>query len=378
MRIGIDVRAIFMKEAKGLKSYCQHLISNLEQIDRVNEYILFYNENDSVEEGPQLPPNFLLKQCYQKGGERFYLWEQGRLPFELRRQKIDVFHATANEGPILSTSKTILTLHDMLMFEEDASRFRGKDRIYMNMMQSLLYPRVKKIITVSEYSKKRIIQRLGVSPDVVSVVYNGISEDFRILEKSNVDEVKKKYDISDDYIFSVGANTERKNIVSLIEAYLIISSQEIIKEKLVISGISDSTRKKFEVLFPRIIHNPDIIFLPYVDRDELVGLYNGAKLFVFPSIGEGFGFPPLEAMACGTPVIASLYTSMPEILGDSAYLIDTKNSRAIADAIRLFLANETMRKEYKKKGLKRAQFFSWRRTAEQTLDIYANFFHKMR
>ena len=373
MRIGIDARAIYSRNGKGLKFYSYHLISNLMRLDKKNQYYLFYNENDSKSDEMVLTQNFFAKECFQRGGERFYLWEQLKLPIESKRANIDIFHSPANTVSIFGMQKTILTLHDMLMFEEDIDNLKGKYTFYMRYLQTYFYKKAKCIITVSNYSKDRIVKMLGINPDRINVIYNGIGDEFKVIDKERVMATKEKFNISGDYIFTVGANTKRKNVSALIKAYLELVESEAVREKLVISGVDEHTRKDFERLCPGLKDSLNVKFLPYMATKDLVALYSGAKLFVFPSLGEGFGFPPLEAMACGTPVIASSYTSMPEILGDAAYLIDAKKSDEISKAIKLFLNNDALRADYRIKGFKRAKLFFWEETARKTLDVYCNF-----
>ena len=370
IRIGIDARALYSKNGKGLKSYIYHLVNNLKDIDRNNRYYLFYNEPGIGGNGLELPESFSTHQFHQRGGERFFLWEQLNLPMALTKIKVDVFHSPGNTLPALNTHNAILTLHDMLMFEEDVKNFRGKHKLYMHYFQPILYRKVANIITVSNYSKDRIVERLSIDPDKITVIYNGIGDEFRLIDEDLVKKTKIAFGIEGDYVFTVGANTGRKNLPTLIKGYLDLARHTRLKEKLIISGIGEKTRKMLEIEFPEIISKRNVILLPYVSIEDLVSLYNGAKLFVFPSLGEGFGLPPLEAMACGIPVIASNYTSIPEVLGNAAYLVHTKDHQKIAKAIRMFLENEDLRQEFKTKGLARAKHFSWRKTAEETLQIY--------
>jgi len=372
MRIGIDVRTLFKKDTKGLGAYCNYLLEGLQKIDSKNQYILFYNEDDTNRK-LTLPVNFFLNQCAQKGGERFFLWEQYRLPKEIKRNKIDIFHFPTNTVSCFALQDSILTLHDMLMFEEDQANFKGKQKFYIHYFQPHFISKIKRIITVSEFSKKRIIDRLKVAPERITVIYNGISEMFKQIEPVKKEGLLRNLGIEGDYIFTVGANSKRKNISALLKAYLNLLRNTPLKEKLVISGINQATRNDLNIEIPWLSECTQIVFLPYIAHEELIALYNGAKLFVFPSIAEGFGFPPLEAMACGVPVIASYYTSIPEVLGDSAYLVDTKEPSEISKAIKLLLENDFLRREYSEKGLKRAKNFSWLKTAQETLQVYENF-----
>lgn len=370
MRIGFDARSLFAKNGKGLKSYSYYLIKSLMEIDQENQYFLFYNENEDENNNLLLKKNFIPVRCFQRGGERFFLWEQYKLPIELRRAKIDFIHYPVNTVSAFYTRNAVLTLHDMLMFEEDIDNFKGKNKFYIRYFQPLFIRRVKKVITISNYSKERIVQRLKLNPDKVSVIYNGISDDFKITDPETINKTKEKLKIYGEYIFSVGANTKRKNIPTLIKAYLDLRRNNDVNEKLVISGIKDSTKNNLEIDFPELVGNPNVILLRYLEKEDLVSLYNGAKLFVFPSVGEGFGFPPLEAMACGAPVIASYYTSMPEVLEDAAYLIDTKDYVKLAETMLLFLQNDALRSKFKEKGFERIKEFSWHKAAIQTLGVY--------
>ena len=370
MRIGIDARSMYVKLGRGLKSHCYNLITSLKDIDRTNEYFLFYNTSEIDQNTLQLTTNFIPYQFSYLGGNRWFLWEQLGLPAQLRRLKIDVFHATANTVPVLGSQNTVLTLHDTLMFEEDAEHYRGTTGFYIHQIQPILYKRVRKIITCSEYSKKRIMTLFNIEDSKINVIYNGISSYYKPISLDIVESIKRKFNIAGNYIFSIGSSAKRKNVFTLIEGYLDLLKNHKVSEKLVIAGTHDWFKKQCAEYVPDCINNPQVILLPYVSLDELIALYNGATLFVFASIGEGFGLPPLEAMACGAPVIASHYTSLPEVLGDAAHLIDTKKHENIASAILLLISKRGLREEYRSRGFDQVKKFLWSNTALQTLETY--------
>jgi glycosyltransferase involved in cell wall biosynthesis len=225
------------------------------------------------------------------------------------------------------------------------------------------------IVTVSEFSKREIMNVYKVSDNRIRVIYNGVGEEY-FPRTQGIDEVKIKHGIRGKYILFVGAIEPRKNLLALIRAYNDL--RQIIREeyRLVVIGVkrygSEEILKKIEPL--RL--GSDIIFTGVVSREDLPLLYSGAELFVFPSIYEGFGMPVIEAMACGTPVIASNLTSIPEVAGDAALLIDPRDAGEIAEAIEAVLSDNTLKGRLSHKGKERARLFSWERNARETMALY--------
>jgi glycosyltransferase involved in cell wall biosynthesis len=231
--------------------------------------------------------------------------------------------------------------------------------------------RADKIIAISQSTKKDLINLLGAKPEKISVVYPGYDDD--IFKPSpdphKIETALRKYGIIRSYIIYVGILEPKKNILRLVEAFASLKREGKIVHKLVIAG---KRAWGDETVFQAVRRNGlegEVIFTGYVPQEELPLLMSGADVFVFPSLHEGFGIPPLEAMACGTPVIASNASSLPEVVGDAGILVDPYNVDEIAEAIYKVVSDGKLREQMRRKGLERAKLFSWKKAAQQTLQI---------
>jgi glycosyltransferase involved in cell wall biosynthesis len=286
------------------------------------------------------------------------------------KDRIDILHAPGYVIPLLSSVPAVVTIPDVI-----ALLFPKMCKISNHLHYRALLPAVAKkakcIITMSHNSKKDIVNTLNVSEDKIDVIYNGVHPSFiQIHDVSRLDFIREKYDLPEKIILFVGNLEPKKNIVRLIDAYSLLKREQEIEHALVIIGkkgwLYDEIFKKVNAL------NMDkyIIFLGYVPREDLPLLYNMAEVFVFPSLYEGFGIPPLEAMACGTPVVTSNISSLPEVVGDAAIKVDPQNIRDIAEGVYKVVVNKDLTQRLIAKGLKRARLFSWEKTAKRTLEVY--------
>jgi len=233
------------------------------------------------------------------------------------------------------------------------------------------------VVAVSENTKRDIVELCGVNSDKIKVIYSGIGEENRKITNHQLPmakQIKNKYNLPDKFILYLGTVEPRKNVEGIIRAYneLRIKNHELEDYKLVIAGgkgwKSDNIYREWE----KSKFKADIKFLDYVDGEDKVYLYNLAEVFVYPSFYEGFGFPPLEAMACGLPVVTSYASSLPEVMGDAALTVDPYNVNDIARALAEILTNENLRNKLIERGLKRAGEFTWRKTADEYLEILKN------
>jgi glycosyltransferase involved in cell wall biosynthesis len=290
--------------------------------------------------------------------------EQWELPLVLNKYKNEaIFHSPSFVSSPFIKCPTIMTIHDLnhLKFPEYYTRFH---RYYYNYIVKPSALKAKKILTVSEFSKKEIVNWLNCESEKVVVTYNGIDENFKVInDNDKLRNIRTKYDLPEKFILYIGNLKPHKNIANLIKAIKKIN-QKII---LVINGKSNESLNK--IIMENHVENK-IKFIGYVNDDDLPALYNLAELFIYPSLYEGFGLPPLEAMACGCPVITSNTSSLPEVVGDAGIMVNPYHVEEIARAIDLVLSNENLRREMIEKGLKQAQKFSWRKTAEETLKVY--------
>ncbi|MCM8776661.1 MAG: glycosyltransferase family 4 protein [Candidatus Omnitrophica bacterium] len=363
--IGIDAHAIGLKQG-GNETYAIGLLKGLLSIKHpCFNYIVFISENINI-------PDFLLDNEHfsiVSISRRAYLRFLRDISIKTYTEKLDVLH-TQYHLPLISHCPGIITLHDVsfLRFPE----FFPKE-IYWRLRISLLYSvrKARKIITVSEFSKKEIIKFYRIEDEKVEVIYNGVSETFGTIDIEKNKGVLKKYGITKPYILSVSNLQPRKNLSRLIKAFVsLVKNNERFPYNLVIVG------KKlwlYNEIFDEIRNSnfkERIVLTDYVSEQDLVCLYNFAEAFVYPSLYEGFGLPVLEAMACGCPVITSNISSLPEIAGNACFLVDPYDVEMIAKAINNVVTNFDLRMKLKAEGIKQAQKFSWKKTAESTAKIY--------
>ena len=218
-------------------------------------------------------------------------------------------------------------------------------------------------MTISENSKKDIIKHLNYDLQRVKVVYPGLSPNFKLLAKTKIEPVLKKYRLNPDFLLFVGTLEPRKNLIRLLKAIDLL--EEV---TLVIVGQEGWRAKEIKKQAARCRHH--LRFLGYVPDQDLPALYNAAKLFVYPSLYEGFGLPVIEAMACGCPVVTAKTSSFPEICGQAAILVDPDNINSLARGIKEILSRPALSKTLKEKGLKKAKEFSWQKCAQETLRVY--------
>jgi glycosyltransferase involved in cell wall biosynthesis len=370
MRIGIDASPI-LKERAGVGNYTYQLIKQLSRLDRVNQYVLFYCHHQDVRNRVMKleNPNFESKTVRFPIKIMKMFWASVRRPKVDRWVgKVDLYHSTAFYLNPTSSGKSILTIFDvnflaMRKFTLWSGRwhFAPKMRDYTR--------RSHNIITVSESSKREIIKYLNVPDEKISVIYGGYSDIFKPKADDRISgEVRKKYNIKGNYLLYVGTLEPRKNLLGLIRAY----SQSRAKEDFILV-LAGGRGWKYENIFKLVrklkLENR-IIFTGYVPENDLPGLYQDASLFVYPSFYEGFGLPPLEAMACGIPVVVSNTTSLPEVVGDAGVYVDPNDIEQIAFSIDTVLSDSELRRNLIQRGVERAKLFSWEKTAKETLELY--------
>jgi glycosyltransferase involved in cell wall biosynthesis len=354
MKIAFDARVISDK-MHGMARYAYNLILNLAQIDAENKYVLI-SGNEILNKLCEKHKNVSIVKC---NAPLYSLREQIQIPLILRKEKPDLFHSPTFSTPMFSPCKTIITVHDLIHLV-----FGG---YFHKLYYRFLASRVKKypywITSVSEYSKKDITNSLGISRDKVFVTHIGVESKFC----PNIDESSKK----ERYILFVGNSKPHKNLIGVLNAFNLASQKSDFSHFLTLVGINEndvSQLVKTERLDPQL--NKKIIIYPQCSEKELIQLYQSADLFLAPSLLEGFGLPMLEAMACGTPVITSNCSSIPEVVGNGAILVDPKNTKAMADWINDVLNENAIREEMIQKGIERAKMFSWEKTARKTLELY--------
>jgi glycosyltransferase involved in cell wall biosynthesis len=367
MKIAIDIRLLGSIEKAGGYQHIYNLVSNLLSVDSQNDYTLlsaFKGFSGNRDIGSQFIYRF-------SGRLSKLLLDKLSVPIECIMGKIDIFHGPYFFIPNRLRCKSVMTIHDLMAlkhpeFLEAEGVVYYKKRIYSSIK------RADAIIAVSDFTKGEIVEFLDIPEEKIRVIHNGISTKFQNINDNNkIEDVKDKYGLKgQQYLLFVGNIEPKKNIETLIYAYIQLRNETIYKYPLLIVGNKTWHFQKIWEIVKKLNAENNIIFTGVVDDEDLPFLYNGAEIFIFPSLFEGFGLPVIEAMACGIPVIASNRASIPEIVNDAALLIDPLNRQEIAEAMYEVISNTKLKKRLIEKGLKQSQNFSWKKTAIETLKLY--------
>lgn len=377
MKIAININELTLKQDTGVKVYTREIVKALGRIDWKNEYFLYCRDDDlsRLRDDFNKFKNFEIKSSKS----RLPFWTYTKLPQEIKKDQPDILFMPIQAVPFFKKPrnlKIIITVHDLafLLFPK---HFTFKDRFLLNFHTKRAVQMADKIITPSEATKKDIIRFYGIDENKIEVVWHGV-ESIKYQAAGSKQRDKK---INNFYILFVGSIQPRKNIIGLIEAF------EMVKEnlpnslfqrgnnlKLVICGgkgwLADEIYKRAkESRFSK-----DIIFTGSVSDEERNKLYKNALIFALPSFYEGFGLPVLEAMSYGIPCVVGDNSSLSEIVGKNALLVDANNSNDIAEKINLLLANKKLRKDLSQRGIENAKKFNWNKTAEKTLEIFGKLY----
>jgi len=367
MIIGIDASRANKPQKTGTEWYSYHLIRTLAEIDKENQYKLYLNK--SVEEGlKNLGSNFKEKVLKWPPVR---LWTQFRLSFEMLRQSPDVLFIPAHVLPLIMPKKSVVTIHD-IGFEKHPELYSWKDIWYHKWAIYWAKKKASKIITISEYSKNDLIEKYKIDPEKIKVIHLGYDNDLYKLvdDQGKILSVLNKYVISRPYLLFIGRLEQKKNVLGLIEAFNILKKLGEYKDlKLVLVGRPGYKFGSIEEKIKEYGLENSVLVLGWVPQKDLAYLLNGAEAFVLPSFFEGFGLPILEAMACGTPVLASNRASIPEVAGGAAELFDPKNTEDMVNSIKKVLSNKEHKEELIEKGLERVKNFSWQKCSRETLKV---------
>jgi len=364
VRIGIDARKL---HDFGIGTYIRNLLRQLARLDRETEFVVFCRPDDR-EALTSLGENF---RPVPERSANYSVAEQLSIPLALRREGITLFHAPHYVLPPLVRCRSVVTIHDCihLMFPQYLpSRLALQ---YARTSIALAARRAARVMTVSESSKRDILRFVDVKPEKIDVIYNAYDEQFAIdPPEEDVVRVRERYQLQDEFVLYAGNVKPHKNLERLIEAFYLLRKDGLDHLKLVLIGDEIS---KYTAL-RRAVHRHQlhkyVRFLGYMPEETLAVMYRLAGVFVFPSLYEGFGLPPLEAMASGTPVVTSNVSSLPEVAGDAAVLVDPYDALSIADGIHRVLTDETLRRDLRKKGVARAGMFSWEASVRRVHKIY--------
>ena len=367
LRIAIDAHSVGAKLG-GNESYAVNLIETLAQIDRVNDYTLYVTTTQAYERFHQRWPNFKVHTTLPHT-------PLIRIPLtlsaELRKHPVDVLHVQFTAPPFCPCP-VVVSIHD-LSFEHLPQTFNRRSRTQLRLTVRHSARRAAKILTLSEHTRRDVIDSYSIAPEKVSAIPLAAPAHFRrVLDDMELQRVRHIYGIEGDYVLSVGSIQPRKNLVRLIKAYASLRDRQSGHKfpKLVLVGkcawLYDETLRALDETGVR----NSVVLTGYVPETDLPALYSGALCFVYPSYFEGFGLPPLEAMKCGVPVVVGNTTSLPEVVGDAGLKVDPFDVSAIASAIDRLIKDPELRKELSVKGSRRAEEFNWQDTAQRTLNVY--------
>jgi glycosyltransferase involved in cell wall biosynthesis len=364
VRIGIDARKL---HDFGIGTYIRNLLRQLVRMDHDTEFVLLCRPLDR-QTLSLLGENF---RPVVETAANYSIAEQFKIPWALRRERVELFHAPHYVLPPLVSCRSVVTIHDCihLMFPQYLpSRLALAYARTSIMMAS---KRANRVLTVSESSKRDILRFVDVPADKIDVIYNAYDEQFGVEPREeDVVRVRERYQLHDEFVLYAGNVKPHKNLERLIDAFHIVRNRGLDHLKLVLIGDEIS---KYAAL-RRAVHQHQlhkyVRFLGYLPEATLAVMYRLAGVFVFPSLYEGFGLPPLEAMASGTPVVTSNVSSLPEVAGDAAVLVDPYDPVAIADGIYTVLTDEAIRRDLRQKGIARASQFSWEQSVRRVREIY--------
>jgi glycosyltransferase involved in cell wall biosynthesis len=361
LNIGIDISCLATAKT-GVGLYTYHLIQAFLANDPSNRYYLFAAQPVELPDAVSTAAT-VISASHSKITTPF--WEQVQLPRLLTQTKIDVFHTPNYVAPIFSSIPVVITVHDLSVF-----LFPEMHPFYRRWRHQLLFPssvkRATKIIAVSEQTKQDLATLFPITTDKTVTIYNGLPVWFN--QKSN--RSLPKLELPEQYILFVGTLEPRKNLELMLQSFAQVKQEKYIPHKLVIIGGNGWGKNLMHAQLQKYHILNEVIFTGHLEHEQLPPIYQGASLLVFPSLYEGFGFPPLEAMACGIPVIASKISSIPEVVGDAGILLDLNNPQPWSKMIYNVLTNQQLQQELRVKGLNRAKQFSWDKTAKFTLAVY--------
>lgn len=365
MRIGIDARKL---HDYGIGTYLRNLVAQLARQDHDDQYLLICRRADAdfvASLGPRFEPIIERARNYS-------VLEQFSVPLALRRAKVELFHAPHYVVSPFTTCPTVVTIHDCIHLRFPQYLPNRRAHVYARVMMLMAARRARRILTVSQASKQDILRYLNVPASKIEVIYNALDERLATPPpEEDITRVRERFQLRAPFILYTGNIKPHKNVDRLIEAFAILRKKRSAELKLLIIGDEISKYPNLRRQIHKYQLHQHVRFLGFVPDATVRVLYRLAAAFVFPSLYEGFGLPPLEAMASGTPVITSNVSSLPEVVGDAALLIDPMDPSAIADAMQRVLDEPELRAELIRRGSERVKTFSWPRSIARTHEVYA-------
>lgn len=366
MHIGIDISRLATQNRTGTEHYTFELLGTLAQLDRLTNYTLYTNGLPPTL--PLLGPNFRVSNIpYPR------LWTHMRLAWKMKHDIPDVLFIPSHVLPVIHPPRSVVTIHDLgyLAFPEAHTLLRRID-LHLSTMWSARS--AQHLIAVSQATKNDLIQHYRVDADKIDVIHHGVASHFQpVADRAIVQATQQRYGIAGDYLLYLGTVQPRKNLLRLIDSFALFVNKQTgataKRVQLVIAGkrgwLTDAIEARAqEQHIGHLVHFPG-----YVANEDVPALLTGARAFVFPSLFEGFGMPVLEAMACGTPVLTSTTSSLPEVAGDAALLVSPYNISEIANALERIMTDTILCDTLRSRGFARVKQFTWEQCARKTLNV---------
>jgi glycosyltransferase involved in cell wall biosynthesis len=364
VRVAFDAHVIGERES-GNESYATNLLRALLNDPAGNTYQVLTPHPDRLRAILALPPSATIVPVRPAASAL-------RIPFGIpsavRRHRSDVLHVSYVAPPLVACP-TVVTVHDLsyLAYPQSVS---PRTRLMLTALVPVSVRRAARVIAVSAFTRHDLVTRYRIAEEKISVIHEAAGPAFHVVDDAARQRLPEG--VSEPFVLAVGNLEPRKNLARLIDAFATVASGPGVTAKLVLVGKSKAQAAALARLVEQHGLRERVLFTGFVDEAQLVLLYNRAALFIYPSLYEGFGLPPLEAMACGCPVVASNVAAMPEVLGDAALLVDPTSTRAMAEAMREVLRRDELARELRAKGLRQVARYSWARAAEQTREVYAD------
>jgi len=372
MKIGIDCR-LYSPKYTGIGRYVFELIKQLAEIDKENEYILFFNQ-------PEFDAFPLPNERWQKrlvNIPHYSFAEQTKFYDQLSKEAVDVMYFPHFNAPIRYKKPFVVTIHDLTLhyypYKEYKPKWSLKKQFQIWVYRFLMGQTVKHakhIVAVSDNTKKDLLNEYAISEAKISTILEGVPEHFQKASEQQISEMKKDYNISKPYLLYTGVWRSHKNLLSLIKAFKLLKEQG--KDlQLVMTGKMDPAYPEIPSLIKELGLENDVVLTGFVSEEDLIALNSAAEVFVFPSLYEGFGLPPLEAMQFGVPVACSNTSSLPQVCADAALYFDPTKPEEIAHEVSKILDDPSLKAYLIKSGKKNVERFSWKAMAAQILDLLA-------
>ena len=364
MRIAVNTRLLLPGKLDGMGWFAWHTLKRMTESHPETEFIFFFDRPWSEEFvfGPNVTPVALFPQA--RHPFLYYCWFEYAVPAALKKYKADVFYSPDGYLSLSTAIPQLGVMHD-LNFEHYPDDLPFLTRHYYRYFFPKFAAKAARLATVSEYSKKDIMKCYGISGEKIDVVYNGVNDLYRPVTENQKQQIRNRYTGGAPYFIFVGMLHQRKNIANLLRAFEQFKKQKTTPVKLLIVGHRKWWTSEMESVFRSMEHVDDVVFTGRQPIEELVQMVASAMAMTYVSYFEGFGVPIVEAMKCGVPVITASLTSMPEVSGDAALIVDPFNVNEIAGAMQQIESDAELRNTLGTKGIARAEAFSWEKTTEK-------------